>query len=391
MTVFELVQEAFDGLRARKLRAVLVALGPAIGVAAIVGIFGLSESARGDVRATLRELGTDLLVVDQASGSAGILPAESLDRIAGVSTVRSAAQTSVLSGIPVAVSRESEGTISLAQVVEVRLASPNLPEVLEVPIAGGRYLNAFDERDGVNAVVVGSDVAALFAIEPPYNRSILLNGELFGVVGVLEPSAILEELNNSVFITPAAARRHFGWSGQPSQIYIRVDGDAGASRDAVSLALTYGGGGFPLIRVPTDLLEASAAVDATFRAIVLGLGALSLVVGGIGIDNVMTISVIQRSQEVGIRRALGHTRMLVAMQFLLEAALIGVLGGLAGAVLGFAFLLAAVRYQDWVLVAPTDILLPAVALAVLVSLTAGVYPALRAARLEPLQALRSAG
>ena len=391
MTFIELLQVAFDGLRARRLRAALVALGPAIGVAAIVGIFGLSESARGDVRATLRELGTDLLVVDQARGGGGSLPPESLARIGGVSTVRSAAQTSVLPGVSVAVSRESEGSISLAQVIEVRVASEQLLEVLEIETTGGRYLNAFDETAGVNAVVVGADVAALFAIQPPYDRSILLNGELFGVVGVLEPSPILTELNNSVFVSAALAERRFGWNGQPTQIYIRVDGDAGASRDAVSLALTYGGGGFPLIRVPTDLLEASAAVDATFRAIVLGLGALSLVVGGLGIANVMTISVIQRSQEVGVRRALGHTRSIVAMQFLLEAAMIGFIGGLAGTALGLVFLIGAVEYQGWVLVTPTGILGPAIALAVLVSLVAGVYPALRAARLEPLQALRSGG
>lgn len=127
------------------------------------------------------------------------------------------------------------------------------------------------------------------------------------------------------------------------------EGSTAASADAVSLAITQGAPGIPLVRVPTDLLEAQAEVDATFRAIVLALGALSLLIGGIGIANVMTIAVLQRAAEIGIRRALGHTRTVIAMQFLIESALIGALGGLLGMVAGVLFVVFAADYQDWVL------------------------------------------
>lgn len=386
----ELGGVALSGLLARKLRTALVVLGPALGVAAIIGIYGLSESARGDVKATLRELGTNLLVVDQGPGGGGQLPADSIDRIRRVSTVDGVSQTALVPGTKIAVSRESEGAITLAQTLQVRAAEASLPAVLELEMTSGRFLNAFDDTEGVQAAVLGAEAAELFAIDGRQPRSILINGEVFGIVGVLESSELLPELDDSVLVSAAAAARLFGAEGRPSQLYVRVqEGTTEASAGAVTLAITYGAGGTPLVRVPSDLLEATAAVDKTFRAIVLGLSALSLFVGAIGIANVMTISVIQRSAEIGIRRALGHTRAVIAGQFILEAALIGVGGGLAGVAAGLAFVAGAARYQGWVVVLPGEALLPAGAVAVVVSLIAGLYPALRAATLEPLDALRS--
>ena len=389
-TLRELLGVAWAGLFARKLRTALVVLGPALGVAAIVGIYGLSESARGDVRATLRDLGTNLVVVDTGPGGGAALPPESLERIRRVSTVEGASQSAMVAGSRVLVSRESEGAITLAQTLHVRWAESSLPQVLDVGMRSGRFLNAFDETPGVQAAVLGASAGDLFAVQPGQPRTILINGEVFGVVGVFEPSELLPELDDAVFIAPSVAARLFGAAANPTQIYARVqDGTTAESAAAVSLAITYGAGGTPLTRVPSDLLEATAAVDETFRAIVLGLGALSLFVGAIGIANVMTISVIQRSAEIGIRRALGHPRSAIASQFLLEAAFIGLGGAVVGIAAGLAFVAAGAEYQGWVIVLPTEALGPAAVLAVVVSMLAGLYPALRAATMEPLDALRS--
>jgi putative ABC transport system permease protein len=388
-TARELVLVAVLGLFARKLRTALVVLGPALGVAAIIGIFGMSESARGDVKATLRELGTNLIVIDQGPGGSGQLPADALARVRRVSTVENASATGLVPGAKLLVSRESDGQITLAQTLQVRWAEESLPAVLELDVTSGRFLNAFDDTGGVQPAVLGAGVAALFAVEDATPRSILIDGELFGVVGVLEASTLLPEIDDAVLISPVAAARLFGATSAPSQIYLRTrDGTTEASASPVALAITYGAGGQPLIRVPSDLLAATAAVDETFEAIVLGLGALSLLVGAIGIANVMTISVIQRSAEIGVRRALGHTRALIAGQFLLESALIGLLGGIVGIGAGLVFVAVAAGYQGWVVVLPTALLAPAGALAVVVSVAAGVYPSLRAATLEPLEALR---
>ncbi len=385
----ELAWVAASGLLARKLRTALVVLGPALGVAAIIGIFGMSESARGDVKATLRELGTNLIVVDQGPGGSGGLDERSVDRVRRVSTVESVSATGIVPGAKILVSRESDGQITLAQTLQVRWAESSLPAVLELDVTSGRFLNAFDETEGVRAVVLGAGAAALFAVDGSNQRGLLINGELFGVAGVLGSSKLLPELDDSVLVSPAAAERLTGSAIRPSQLYARVlEGSTAESAPAVSLAITSGAGGAPLVRVPSDLLEATAAVDRTFRAIVLGLGALSLIVGAIGIANVMTIAVIQRSAEIGVRRALGHTRAIIAGQFLLESALIGVLGGAAGGALGLLFVAAAAGYQGWVVVLPTGLVLPACTLSVVISIVAGLYPATRAATIEPLEALR---
>jgi putative ABC transport system permease protein len=255
----------------------------------------------------------------------------------------------------------------------------------------GRFLNPFDDQPGIQAAVLGADAAALFALVPGQPRTILLNDELFGVVGVLAPTELLPELNSAIVITYPAAERVFASSSEPDQLYVRVqNGTTAASAGAISLAITQGAPGIPLVRVPTDLLEAEAKVDATFRAIVLGLGGLSLLIGGIGIANVMTIAVLQRSSEIGIRRALGHTRPIIASQFLLESALIGVLGGALGLLVGLAFVMVAADYQDWRLELQLPPLIGVASFSVAVAIVAGLYPAIRAARMEPLETLRRA-
>ena len=381
---------ALQGLSARKVRTVLVLFGPALGVAALVGVLGLSESARGDVRASLRELGTDLLVVDAISASGNSrLPAESLERVRSVSSVESVTKTSTIAGVDIAVSREAQGTTSLTQTLQIQAAEPELLGVLGIEMTHGRFLNAFDDSFATQGVVLGADAAGFLAAEPGEPRTVLLNGELFAILGVVDSTKLLPELNRSMFISYGSAREKFGDSGAPGRLFVRTtDGTTEETAAFLPRAITFGGPGEPAVRVPTDLLQARAQVDSAFRAIVFALGALSLFVGGIGIANVMTISVLQRSGEIGIRRALGHTRAIVGGQFMLEAAVIGAAGGVVGVLAGIAFVAIAADYQGWVLVLSPLPIIGAGFLAIAVSVLAGIYPALRAARMEPLEALR---
>jgi putative ABC transport system permease protein len=391
MMARDIVVVAMQGLLARKVRTALVLFGPALGVAALVGVLGLSASARGDVRASLRELGTNLLVVDAVSASGGArLPPEADERLARVSSITMRSAVSSLSGIDVASSRAGAGSTSLAQTLQVRAADSELASILNLAMVHGRFLNEFDDRTPSRGVVLGSDAAAFFVVEPGAPRTVLLNGEPFAVVGVLGPIKVLPELNRSIFVSFGTARKYFLDPGHAAQFFVRTtDGTTAQTADILPVAITYGGPGSPVVRVPTDLLEARAQVDSTFRVVVLALGGLSLLVGGIGIANVMTISVLQRSSEIGIRRALGHTRAIIAWQFMLEALVIGLAGALLGVVLGVAFVAAAADHQGWVLELSPVPIFGAGALAVLVSVVAGIYPAMRAARMEPLEALRA--
>lgn len=389
-TLFDILGVAKEGVLARKVRTALVLLGPALGVAALVGVLGLSDSAKGDVRRSLRALGTDLLVADAPIAQQGDdgFAAGALGRVAGIRTVESSAEVSVLDDIKIRGSYESVDSVSLADTFTVRAASPGFAETLGVNMAHGRFVNPADERLGATAVALGSAAAEFFVVTGGTPRTLLVAGESFAVVGVLEESRLLPEMNTSLFITHAAANS-LQLRASSRQIYVRTtDGTTEETAAILPVAITYGGPGSPIVRVPTDLLEARAQVDSAFRAIVLALGGLSLLVGGIGIANVMTISVLQRSSEIGIRRALGHTRAIIAWQFLLEALFIGVAGALLGALAGVAFVVVAADYQGWVLELSALPIIGAGLLAVAVSVLAGIYPAIRAARMEPLEALR---
>jgi len=157
----------------------------------------------------------------------------------------------------------------------------------------------------------------------------------------------------------------------------------------LSTVVTFGGPGSPTVRIPADLLAAQAEIDRTLAAAVLALGLLAMVVGSFGIANVMLISVMERRREIGVRRALGHQRRVIGAQFLVEATLVGVVGGLVGAAVGVGFTAALSAVRGWVPVIDLRLAAMAAAASVLITTLAGVYPASRAAHVEPLDALRA--
>ncbi len=395
-SLLDLLATSAAGLWARPARTMLILLGPVIGVGAIVAAIGLTESAKGDVRATLEDLGTNLVTVQASSGfqaQQGLprLPEESDERLSRVSMLESAAVVTELTGHRVLPHAAAEEAFEVLP-VSVRVADPELPEVLEVDLAWGRWLDPWDDRPGRRTVILGADTAEQFAVLPGETRSILIDDRLYGVAGVLEEVVLIPSYNLSVFIAPAAAADDFGNEGGPTEAVLRIRPDVvlrDSDADFLNTVLTYGGpGGIDPPTVPTDELEATAAVDETLRTVVLLMGGLALLVGGLGIANVLSISVLQRSAEIGIRRAVGHTRARIGAQFLAEAAAVGVGGGVVGAAVGAAIVVVGADWQDWVVVLPLELLAGAAGLSVVVALVAGLIPALRAARLEPLETLR---
>jgi putative ABC transport system permease protein len=271
----------------------------------------------------------------------------------------------------------------------VQAADLALPSVLQVPIQSGRWLNRSDVHDHVRSVVLGSGLAREYGYLGGETRTIRLGEVDYGVVGVLDPVKLEPKLDNAVFMTQWAAKHDFGTDGKPTKLYVRaVDGRTQETADALPTAINLGGPDEVSTEVPTDALAASAKADKTLQQTALFAGLLALAVGGLGIANVMSISVIQRSSEIGIRRALGHRRSLVAGQFLLEALFVGVLGGLAGAALGVALVYGISALAGWVVVVAYSRVPVWIGLAVAVSVAAGLYPSVKAARLEPLETLR---
>ena len=374
------------GLRGRKGRAGLTALGIAIGIAAIVSVFGISASSRADVLAQIDELGTDLLVVRAGSdlfGADAHLPIESTAMVRRVGPVTAA---SSLSRLDTQVRRNRYMTTQNG--LDVAVVEPGLFDTLEGTLATGRWV---DEQLGELPVVVLGSVAAqrLGIVDLDGGPVVSIAGGEFAVIGILDPLPLHPDLDRSVFIGAQAAERFLGAEVIPTRIYLRSEPDQiEAVRSVLGRTVNPAAANEVDVSRPSDALEARARVDEGLRRLLLGLGAVALVVGAVGVANVMVISVLERRSEIGLRRALGATRRHVAGQFVVESATLTTCGGLLGVGLGAAVTTWYANRQGWRVAVPTEVLGLAVATALVLGVVAGLYPAIRAARLHPADAVR---
>lgn len=387
----DLLSIAVGGILARKVRTLLIMLGPVVGVAAMVGAVGLTESAKGDLKQRLSELGTNLITAEAGAAFGQqdpTLPKDAVRRVGAIETVQRASAVAEVQGVVTLPSRGGESYFQTFP-VPVLAADDRLPEVLEVPVRSGRWLARSDHRNRARAAVIGGGLADEYGVIPGEIRTIRLNGIDYGVVGVLDRVPLDPNLDNAVFITQWAAKHDFGTEGAPTKMYVRAQpGATEATNDAIPTAVSLGSSDSVTTKIPSDALEASARADKTLQQTALFAGLLALSVGGLGIANVMSISVIQRSSEIGIRRALGSTRSLIALQFLLEALFVGLLGGLVGAAIGVGIVYLVSAIAGWVVVIDYGKMPIWIGLAVGVAALAGLYPSVKAARMEPLETLR---
>ncbi len=377
------------GLTARKGRAALSALGVAIGITAMVAVLGLSESSRADLNAQLDALGTNLLVVQPGQdmmGDDATLPDSSVEMIARVPTVQSAAATYAVDA-----SVRKSDLVPTAQTsgIGVAAASLGLDTAVSAELREGRWLDA--ATGDYPAVVLGSTAARRLAVGSlDEGVRVWIDGQWFAVVGVLEPVVLAPELDETALIGLSVAEQLYGDDVPPTRVYTRVDTDQVAATRAL-LGRTASPSAPTEVSVsrPSDALEAQAAADASLTTLTLGLGAVALLVGAVGIANVMVISVLERRREIGVRRALGATRAGIGSQFLTESVLLSLLGGLIGGVLGVALTTAFAVHQDWGVVLPWQPVLAGLGCSLLVGTVVGLYPALRAASVPPTEALRA--
>jgi putative ABC transport system permease protein len=389
----DLLRLATVGLRTRRLRAALSVLGISIGIASLVAVLAISETSKSDLLAKIEGLGTNLLTVGPGESPFGEevkLPAAATSRIRLLENVESAAAVTQVEGATVRRSSYVPAEVTGGIVVEA--ADSELLRTLGGTTGSGRFIDRATER--YPAIVLGAKAAQRLGIPSVEGLvQVYVSGRLFTVVGIAEPLPLVPELDSAALIGYPVAARLFGTDRNPSKAYVRArDGEAQV-RDAAALlpnAADPWGPGEVAVSRPSDALEAQAAAEGAFTSLFLGLGAVALLVGGIGIANVMIISVLERRSEVGLRRALGARRRHIAAQFLSESFVLGLLGGAVGVLLGSVATGAYAAYEGLELLVPGLAIGGGLLAACLLGGLAGLYPALRAARLAPTEALQTA-
>ena len=378
------------GLRTRKLRAGLSALGIAIGVAAIVAVLGLSASSQAGLLAEINRLGTNLLTVSNGktlTGGTAELSTSApamIGRISGVQRVQSTGTVSGASAYrnPYIPTAETNG-------LSVQAASLDLLQVLATGVAQGHFLNAATAREPV--AVLGATAAELLGIDRVYpGERIWVGGQWFYVAGILKPAVLASAIDSSVLLGYPAAASYLNFDGHPSTIYLRAQTDRVDPVDNL-LAATADpqDPGEVNVSQPSAALVAQVDAKSALSGLFLGLGAVALLVGAVGVANIMIISVLERRSEIGLRRALGATKRHIRTQFLSEAVLLGLLGGVVGVVLGIAATAIYASTKGWATVVPVEAWAGGIAASVLIGAAAGLIPAIRAARLSPTEALWS--
>ena len=387
----QLFGSAVLGLRTRRLRAALSALGIAIGIGAMVAVVGVSSSAQANLVAEIDALGTNLLTVTPGQtflGSNEVLPDTAVATIKHMANVNSAVAVYQVSSENV----YRSPSVPSAQTggIGVDAAGEALPGVVGTTMASGHFLDAVSQR--YPEVVLGAQAANILGIGRVGGHvMVYLGNTWFTVVGILKPAVLDSTLDSTAFISLPVAARMFQTQPNPSEIYVRANQND-VTQVANLLAPTADPQNADGVQVsrPSDALEARAAVKGQFTTLLLGLGAVALLVGAIGIANIMVISVLERRSEIGLRRALGAKKRHISTQFLTEASLLAALGGVAGLLIGAGATEIYAQAKNEPFVIPLYALIAAPVAGFAIGALAGLYPAAKAARLSPTEALRTA-
>lgn len=374
-------------LRSRRVRTLLSALGIAIGIGAIVGVLGITRSSESALLAQIDQLGTNHLTVVNGNSSEGNqlpLPATATAMIARMAGVQRVSSTRDLPGVHVY--RTDKVPAYQTGAIGVEAAAPTLLGAVSGNLNAGVFLNAASGRYPL--VVLGAGAAQALGVRP--SAVVWLGGHWFSVAGVLDPLPLEPELDRAALIGFPVAEHLFGLDGLPGRIYVRAD--TSQVRQVAALLAPTADPESPqdvAVSQPSDALAARIAVAESSTALYLGLGGVALLVGGIGIANLMVIAVLERRSEIGLRRSLGATRAHIGAQFLTEALLLSTLGGLAGVTLGVAATASLALVRHWQLLVPGVAVWGGLGVALGLGAIAGVYPAGKAARLSPTEALRA--
>jgi len=386
-------------LRLHKLRSSLSILGVVFGVAAVVAMSSVGEGARRETLQQIAALGIDTVTVKPAPSGPGE-PVASLPLATAASLGQVVPGVSAVAPLRVAELAADAGGRSAA--VIALGTTPAYAEAARLELGAGRFLADLDVSDRKRVAVLGASVVkALFPLESPLGESVRLGGDWYRVIGILRERASprargaairARDLNRAVIVPlPVLDRGQSRQADGVDEIVFRVatpEGVVPAAGVAQALVRRATGGAAPEVVVPREILRQRERTQRVFNVVTGAVAAISLLVGGIGIMNIMLASVAERTREVGVRRALGARRRDVAAQFLVESSLLTATGGLLGSVLGLLGAVLIQAFAGWPTAVHPLMLVVALAVALLIGIGFGFYPAWHAAGLDPVEALR---
>jgi putative ABC transport system permease protein len=379
------------GLRTRPLRAVLAALGIAIGIAAMLAVVGISSSGRADLQRSLDALGTNLLTVEAGRIKPGEQTQLPDGAVAMIERIPPVLEASAVSRLPddIHTYRNSRIPEEHTNGIVTYAADLDLPATIGATIARGTWLNPAVAH--YPAAVLGAEAARRMGILDAGPEALISIGDQgFAVIGILNPVPLVPEIDSAALVGHVAAQHFLHSDEHPTKIFLRaVESQVTSVRDVLAATAKPDAPYLVAVSRPSDALAAKLATERAFNGLLLGLGAVALIVGGVGVANTMVISVLERRPEIGLRRSLGATRGHIRQQFLTESLLLSTLGGSAGVALGSLVTMGYAASQGWPTVIPLWTIVAGIAATMLVGMMAGLYPAIRASRMSPTEALGS--
>jgi putative ABC transport system permease protein len=387
MKIIETIKIALKNIWSNKLRSALTMLGLIIGIASVIILVGIGNGASSQVKNQVQSLGTDVLTVSITSSDAS-LEYSQMDEILALDNVKSVAPYKTVSATV------SRGTTTSSK-ASIIATNNNYLDVTNVSLSEGRTISIIDIENESKVCIIGSDLATtLFNLADPVGQTVKINGDNYTVIGVLEEqgSSMGTDIDEMLII-PITTARYLGTDSSINNLYVKIE-DSDKITKTESLIENYIRSTLEIssdyysVSSQDSVLSTMQNVTNTMSLLLAGIASISLIVGGIGVMNVMLVSVTERTKEIGIRKSLGAKRRNILMQFLIESVVICILGGIIGIVSGIGIGNIAQNF-GYTFTSSSSVIWLSFGTSALIGIVFGIFPAYRAAKLNPIDALHT--